>query len=391
MATRRSGFRTANEDGLEAAVRIRYRLTGKKRFRWQTGSKMCLYGLDRLADARKAGFVILVEGESDCHTLWHHGIPALGLPGNTQWNEARDAPLLADISTIYVVVEPDQGGKTMLKRFAGSSILTRVRLVRLGIKDPSAVHIALEGEPDRFRTAFRAAFDASEPYPETGNCDAGGQAGAEKAGILDAAEITRLAALSSLDYERQREGSAEQLKCRVTTLDRLVADARACDTSRVGQGRPLELYEPQPWPEPVDGAELLNAIVTDVRRYVVLDEAETDAVALWILAVHVFDLFFIFPRLFITAPEKGCGKTTLLDVIGLQVPRKVSADNITAAALFRTIEAARPTLLLDEADTYTRDNEDLRAVRSQAKSRVANDYEPRPNSTQQTVLNCAVV
>jgi hypothetical protein len=62
------------------------------------------------------------------------------------------------------------------------------------------------------------------------------------------------------------------------------------------------------------------------------------------------------------APEKRCGKTTLLDVVGLLVPRPLSTANITVAATFRTIEAARPTLLIDEADTFLGTNEELRGI-----------------------------
>ena len=36
--------------------------------------------------------------------------------------------------------------------------------------------------------------------------------------------------------------------------------------------------------------------------------------------------------------------------------------NITAAAIFRTVEAARPTLLIDEADSFLSDKEDIRGV-----------------------------
>jgi hypothetical protein len=56
------------ERGEEIAIRFRIGLEDD-RFRWQSGSKPCLYGLDRLAEARQAGHVVLVEGESDCHTL----------------------------------------------------------------------------------------------------------------------------------------------------------------------------------------------------------------------------------------------------------------------------------------------------------------------------------
>jgi hypothetical protein len=152
------------EDGGEAAVRFRIALEGPVRFRWRLGSKALLYGLDRLDGARSAGFVCLVEGESDCHTLWHHDVPALGLPGNNQWNEARDAALLDGIGTIYVMIEPDQGGETMRERFANSSILPRVRIVNLRVKDPNELHIAVDGDRERFLTELRAALEAAEPY-----------------------------------------------------------------------------------------------------------------------------------------------------------------------------------------------------------------------------------
>ena len=86
-------FGTAGE---ELAVRFRIRLEGD-RFRWQPGNKLCLYGQDRLAKAQQIGHVVLVEGESDCHTLWYHGIPALGLPGAANWREDRDAGSLDGI------------------------------------------------------------------------------------------------------------------------------------------------------------------------------------------------------------------------------------------------------------------------------------------------------
>src|SRR5262245_11848015 len=65
-------------DGSEASVRFRSALKGDNRFKWRKGSKASLYGLNRLGEAREAGTITLVEGESDCHTLWHSGFPAIG-------------------------------------------------------------------------------------------------------------------------------------------------------------------------------------------------------------------------------------------------------------------------------------------------------------------------
>ena len=56
-----------DQDGELAAIRFRIAMTGDK-FRWRRGDKPCLYGLNRLAG--DIGYVVIVEGESDCHTLW---------------------------------------------------------------------------------------------------------------------------------------------------------------------------------------------------------------------------------------------------------------------------------------------------------------------------------
>jgi len=132
------------------------------RFKWKSGNKPCLYGLWRLDMAREAGYVVLVEGESDCHTLWHYDIPALGLPGAANWKEVRDAPHLDGIPIIYVVIEPDTGGEAVRKWLATSAIRDRVRLVTLGEhKDPSALHVA---GVEQFPARWQAAMDAAEPW-----------------------------------------------------------------------------------------------------------------------------------------------------------------------------------------------------------------------------------
>jgi putative DNA primase/helicase len=129
-------------DGVEAAVRFRIGLVkgerGDDRFRWRKGSKPLLYGLWRLSEARAKGYVLLVEGESDCHTCWFHGYPAVGLPGAALWREQRDAAHLDGISVIYVVIEPDRGGESVLAWLERSRIRERVRLVSLPEADSEA-------------------------------------------------------------------------------------------------------------------------------------------------------------------------------------------------------------------------------------------------------------
>jgi hypothetical protein len=104
--------------------------------------------------------VVLVEGESDCQTLWHSGIPAIGLPGaaswRPEWSTAFDG-----LDTIYVVIEPDQGGRTLRARLATAPFRDRIRLVQLdGVKDPSALYLS---DPENFSSRFAALLEAARP------------------------------------------------------------------------------------------------------------------------------------------------------------------------------------------------------------------------------------
>lgn len=105
---------------------------------------------------------MLVEGESDVHTLWQHGTPAVGLPGAASWRENRDANRFDGIDAIYIVIEPDKGGDTVRKWLAKSKIRDRTKLVQLnGFKDPSALYL---DDPARFGERWRAALDAAVPW-----------------------------------------------------------------------------------------------------------------------------------------------------------------------------------------------------------------------------------
>jgi putative DNA primase/helicase len=119
---------------------------------------------------------------------------------------------------------------------------------------------------------------------------------------------------------------------------------------------------PEPWPTEVDGAELLDEIVGVIRRYVFLAVPAAQATALWILHTWVLAAFDISVLLAIVSAMKRSGKTTLLEVVGMLVPRSLSTSNISAAALFRTIEKFEPVLLIDEADTFLAGNDELRGV-----------------------------
>jgi putative DNA primase/helicase len=59
----------------------------------------------------------------------------------------------------------------------------------------------------------------------------------------------------------------------------------------------------------------------------------------------------VSPNLCLSSPEKRCGKTRNLQILGCLVQRPLHTANLTVAALTRAIERYGPTLLIDEADT----------------------------------------
>ncbi len=159
-----------DEEGQETAVRFRVSLDGTERFRWRSGDKPLLYGLRLLEEARKAGFVVLTEGESDCHTLWFYEIPALGIPGASNWRDEW-ASYLEGIEKIYVIIEPDHGGDTLRERLTRcEAIRERLHLLELAeYKDPSALHLA---DPGSFQEGFEVALEGAKPWVELERAEA---------------------------------------------------------------------------------------------------------------------------------------------------------------------------------------------------------------------------
>jgi hypothetical protein len=75
----------ADQNGEQVATRYRISSGSDDKFRWEKGSSTILYGLHKLEEAYDAGYVLLVEGESDTHTAWYRGFPAIGVPGVDNW------------------------------------------------------------------------------------------------------------------------------------------------------------------------------------------------------------------------------------------------------------------------------------------------------------------
>jgi hypothetical protein len=150
-------------------VRV-YRERGSKhgrKFYQPKGIALVVYGEWQLDRAARAGYLPIVEGESDTWTLWSHGLPALGIPGATA-AKVLLAEHLVGVDRVYISHENDQGGATFV-----AGVTARLRELGYqgavydlrwpdGYKDPSALHVA---DPEKFLARFDRAVRSAELLP----------------------------------------------------------------------------------------------------------------------------------------------------------------------------------------------------------------------------------
>jgi hypothetical protein len=94
--------------------------------------------------------------------------------------------------------------------------------------------------------------------------------------------------------------------------------------------------------------------------YLVLPDGIPFVASLWVVATHIHELFDCFPYLTVTSPTKRCGKTRFAEILELLCARPLMSVNISEAALFRSIENEKPTVIIDEAESL-RNKESERA------------------------------
>lgn len=143
-----------NMDGKPSArQRLRVALSGTDGSRWEKGSGSPVpYGIWRVNEfAEKHDYLVLVEGESDTWTLWHYGIPALGIPGASMANKLK-AAYIDRFKKIYIWKEPDHGGDTFINgisnqlttlKYGGQAFIIHGHD---GVKDPNELHKKYPGE-----------------------------------------------------------------------------------------------------------------------------------------------------------------------------------------------------------------------------------------------------
>ena len=203
------------------------------------------------------------------------------------------------------------------------------------------------------------------------------------------AAILRLSKLNELEYERIRKKEAKALGLRVSVLDKQVALAKGVTTNKQSKGRSIELFEPEQWPDPVSGSEVLTEAANHILRHMMISEANAYACVLWAAHTFMFEDFDHSPRLCITAHTEESGKTVLMThMVGNLTNKPQTVELMKPAPFFRLAEEFKPTFLIDECDVFVREDIDLLAALNSGWEPhggvircVGEDYEPRKFST----------
>jgi Protein of unknown function (DUF3631) len=205
----------------------------------------------------------------------------------------------------------------------------------------------------------------------------------------DKARIDALVKLvDPIEYDIQCKKLANELKCSPSAVKQAVAQRR--ESAELENIQTKFLQAVKPWDTPVDGHDLLNELYNTYHRHIIISSRlGYAALALWTLHAHAIDAARHSPILFISSPTKRCGKTNLLATISMLVPIPLSAANITPAVVFRAIDRWRPTMLIDESDTFISDKSELRGILNSGHTRsqayvlrvVGDDHVPKQFST----------
>jgi putative DNA primase/helicase len=351
----------------------------------EEGGKL-LYGLPELA-ATPHALIVVCEGEQKADLIMKTGASRLvGVTSGsaTSANGADWSPLSGRAVLLWPDNDPagtKYADEVSAKLEALGCTVQRLDAAALGLPEAGDVvdWVAM------FETAHGRVPDADDvlALPRIDPCAEPVGDTATDAQLDDDSTVAMLAALSPMQYDRVRKSEAKRLKVQLATLDMLVKSKR--EQTREEDGPFPEVV---PWPELVDLAALLKELALTVRRFIVCDDETIAAVALWIVAAWFVDDLNICPVLLINAPEKACGKTILLTLIGKLVPRPAQLSGISPSVLFRTIEKYQPTLLIDEIETVlTKEAEDLRGLLNAGHTRdsayvwrsvvVGDDFEPK--------------
>jgi hypothetical protein len=359
---------------------------GDQKYDQEPGSGTRAYLPPQLHEMPPNDSLAITEGEFKALSLAGEAVPAIGLPSFGSYTSEGDKKILLggildainarQVDSVYFLGDSDTATNSEFSRSAHflaaelSECGVKVHLPRIPLDGPGkGVDDCKDILGTRFGEWWQGLLSSAEEI------DLKSSHWALVVQLLDR-EISRFKSLSGAEktkHQRRVEEMVRKCDDKIQQSKLIAIGSKALGVSKadlraavkVDEGSELNVglfKEHEPWGEPVATEELLEEVVARINRHCYLPEHAAVAVALWILNTYVHNAFSICPLIYLTSAAKRCGKTTLLELIFSLSSNPISTSNISTAALFRSIEKYKPTMVIDEADTFVGGNEELAGV-----------------------------
>lgn len=188
---------------------------------------------------------------------------------------------------------------------------------------------------------------------------------------------------NALDLDTQIQQLQQQIK-ELSQLDEMRLHLQAPKVAKshaIGKDKLLQwVYEYKqgdfiadivPYTDSVTNDEIYQALYELIDRHIIIDKPLKVAFVLWVLFTYLIDDCDIAPIAWITAPEKSCGKSTLLGLFERVVNRPYTMTDPSQAVLYRIMDKYKPCLLIDEIDTGLKDKSTILGILNAGYSRHA--------------------
>lgn len=389
-----------HEQGQEVFIKARFDKDGKKWIkpfyfdgnRYKMGEPKHLDTKPLYLPAPLGDVVYIVEGEKCVHFMLDIGLCAVTTGGSTSIDKCDLTPLQGRKCVLW------RDNDTAGEKWQGELIhaLNRLKIAYevidvAGVMLPTGERLPVKGD----------CVDFIESHLADGNDFAGVKSLIERLPRLDGnainngrvtainatnnAQITdsndTATALADLDTQVQE---LQQAICELAELDEVRLHLLLPKVGKrygIGKDKLLQwvnehqqgelVQEPTAHADTVSHDEIYTALYGLIDRHVILDEPLKVAFVLWVLFTYLTDIADFAPIAWITAPERACGKSTLLGLFERVVYRPYTSTDPTQAVLYRIMERYKPTLLIDEIDTGLKDKTTLLGILNAGYSRHA--------------------
>ena len=325
------------------------------------------YQLPKVVEAKT---VFILNGEKACIRMNDIGqVGTCNVAGEGNWTS--DLNQYFKGREVILVPDNDESGRkrienvySELKDFASSIKL--LELPGLPEKGDFVDWLDMVGDIDFAAEQLAIMVENAGPYEpkETETVNFPDPKPESKSDLISA--VSAIIDLDPLTRERERNRISKEHNVRKSIIDGFIKES--IKAKSIGGEKEI-VTEVEPAENSIDGPDLLLTIKNILKKHVLLPGGVAEPIAAWVVLTYCYGAFRILPMLGVVSPVKRCGKTTLLEVLQGLTNKGLTASNISPAAIFRTIEKYSPTLLVDEADTFLKDNDELRGVLNSGHTR----------------------